>query len=70
MSRENSFIKSKRAAEKKANKKKAEDTDMDTAHEARVIDVLDQRLKQLGLIGRKSRSRSKKNHSSSGSKSS
>lgn len=28
---------------------------MDNAHDARVIDVLDQRLKHFGLTGRKSR---------------
>ena len=44
---------------------------MDTSPDVRVIDVLDQRLKQLGLIGRKSRSSSagsqkSRNSSSSG----
>ena len=66
ISRENSFMKLKRAAEKEANKKKAEATAMDTSPDARVIDVLDQRLKQLGLIG-KARSRSKKSRSRSSS---
>ena len=50
ISRENAFMKSKRAAEKEAAKKKAVDTAMDTSADARVVDVLDQRLKQLGLI--------------------
>ena len=67
ISRENSFMKSKRAAEKKTKKKKAEETAMDTSPDARVIDVLDQRLKQLGLISRRSSSRSKKSRSRSAS---
>ena len=60
-------MKSKRAAEKEAAKKKADDMAMDTSPDARVVDVLDQRLKQLGLIGKRSRSRSKKSHSRSSS---
>ena len=54
MSRENAFFKATQTAEKEAKKKK-EDTAMDTSPDARVIDVLDQRLKQLGIIGRESR---------------
>ena len=67
ISRENAFMKSKRAAEKEAAKKKADDTAMDTSADARVVDVLDQRLKQLGLIGKKSNSSSKKSRSRSSS---
>jgi hypothetical protein len=67
ISRENAFMKSKRAAEKEAAKKKTEDTAMDTSPDARVVDVLDQRLKQLGLIGTKSNSSSKKSRSRSSS---
>ena len=59
ISRENAFMKSKRAAEKEAAKKKADDTAMDTSADARVVDVPDQRLKQLGLIGKKSNSGSR-----------
>ena len=58
LSRENAFIKATRAAEKEAKKKMKEDTAMDTSPDVRVIDVLDQRLEQLGLIGRKFRSSS------------
>lgn len=54
ISRENAFFKAKRVAEKEAKKKNTA-TAMDIAPDVRVIDVLDQRLKQLGLIGRKSR---------------
>ena len=53
ISRESAFLKRKRAAEREAKKRQA-DAAMDTTPEARVIDALDQRLKQLGLIGRKS----------------
>ena len=63
ISRENAFLKQKRAAEKEAKKRLA-DAAMDTTPEARVIDVLDQRLKQLGLIGKKSRSSSPKSGTS------
>lgn len=63
--RENAFIKTTREAEKEAKKKQREDSAMDTSPETRVIDVLDQRLKQLGLIGRKSKSRSSSPKSSS-----
>ena len=45
ISRENAFLKRKRAAEKETKKRQA-DAAMDTTPEARVIDVLDQRLKQ------------------------
>ena len=75
ISRENAFFKAKRAAEKEA-KKKNPATAMDTSPDARVIDVLDQRLKQLGLIGRKSKSpssysdKSRSRSSSRGSRSS
>ena len=56
ISRENFFLRSKREADKKEAKRRQEaTTPMDTAPEARVVDVLDQRLRQLGLIGRKSR---------------
>lgn len=58
IARENAFLKVKREAEKEAKKKRDVATPMDVAPDARVIDVLDQRLKQLGLIGKKSRSRS------------
>ena len=53
------FLKMKRNAEKEAKKKRA-DTPMDTSPDARVMDFLDQHLKQLGLglIRRKSRSNS------------
>ena len=47
----------KRNAEKEAKKKRA-DTPMDTSPDARVMDILDQHLKQLGLIRRKSWSNS------------
>ena len=50
ISRENAFMKSKRAAEKEAVKKKSVDTVIDTSADALVVDVLDHRLKQLGLI--------------------
>ena len=61
ISRENAFLKQKRASEKEAKKRQADAVAaMDTTPKARVIDVLDQRLKQLGLIGRKSRSSSLK----------
>ena len=43
-------MKSKRAAEKEAVKKKAVDTAIDTSADARVVDVLDHRLKQLVLL--------------------
>ena len=56
ISRENSFTNSRRAAEKVDAKKKADDLAMDTSPDARVVNVLDQRLKQLGLIGKKSKS--------------
>ncbi len=62
------FLKSEREADKEARKKHA-NTPMDTAPEARVVDVVDQRFKELGLIGRKSRSDSP-GSSSSGSTSS
>ncbi len=52
--RENTFMKSKRAAEKEAAKKKADDMAMDTSSDARVIDVLAQRLKQHGLMNEES----------------
>ena len=56
ISRENFFLRSKREADKKEAKRRQEAmTPMDTAPEARVVDVLDQRLRQLGLIGRKPR---------------
>ena len=55
---ENAFMKSNREAKKEARKKK-DDTPMDTSPEAKVIDVLDRRLKQLGILGKKSRSRSR-----------
>ena len=55
IARENSFFRAKREADKKAKKQNTV-TPMDTAPEARVVDVLDQRLRQLGLIGRRSRS--------------
>ena len=58
IARENDFLKSKREAKKKEDKKQAA-TPTDTAPEAQVIDVLDQRLRQLGLIGKNSRSISK-----------
>ena len=66
IARENAFLKVKREAEKEAKKKKRDvATPMDVAPDARVIDVLDQRLKQLGLIGKKSRSRSDSSNSRS-----
>ena len=56
ISRENDFFRSKREADKKEAKRRQEaTTPMDSAPEVRVVDVLDQRLRQLGLIGRKSR---------------
>ena len=65
IARENAFLKAKREAEKEAKKKKRDDaTLMDVTPDARVIDVLDQRLKQLGLIGKKSRSDSSSRSSS------
>ena len=48
--RENDFFRSRREAKKKEAKKQEASTPMDTAPEARVVDVLDQRLRQLGLI--------------------
>lgn len=65
IARENAFLKVKREAEKEAKKKRDVATPMDVAPDARVIDVLDQRLKQLGLIGKKSRSRSDSSNSRS-----
>ena len=55
IARENAFLRAKKEADKKAKKQDA-DASMDTAPEVRVVDILDARLKQLGLIGRKSRS--------------
>ena len=54
LTRENAFLK----ATNEADKKKPKQSAMDTAPEMRVEDVIDQRLKQLGLIN-KDRSRSK-----------
>lgn len=65
IAREKAFLKVKREAEKEAKKKRDVATPMDVAPDARVIDVLDQRLKQLGLIGKKSRSRSDSSNSRS-----
>ena len=64
IARENAFLKVKREAEKEAKKRDAA-TPMDVAPDAQVIDVLDHRLKQLGLIGKKSRSRSDSSNSRS-----
>lgn len=64
IARENAFLKMKREAEREAKKRNSA-TPMDVAPDARVIDVLDQRLKQLGLIGRKSKSRSRSTSSHS-----
>ena len=56
ISRENNFLRSKRDADKKEAKRRQDAmTPMDTAPETRVVEVLDHRLRQLGLIGRKSR---------------
>ena len=55
IARENAFLRAKKEADKKA-KKQDDDASMDTAPEVRVVDILDACLKQLGLIGRKSRS--------------
>ena len=49
---------------KKKKKKNATATPMNTAPEVRVIDVIDQRLKQLGLLDGSSRSRSSRSCSS------
>ena len=65
IARENAFLKVKREAEKEAKKKRDAATPMDVAPDARVIDVLDHRQKQLGLIGKKSRSRSDSSNSRS-----
>ena len=70
IARENAFLKVKREAEKEAKKKRDAATPMDVAPDARVIDVLDHRLKQLGLIGKKSRSDSSNSRSSAASQSS
>ena len=64
IARENAFLRAKREADKETRKKNSA-TPMDTSPDARVIDVLDQRLKQLGLIGKKSRSRSRSDSSNS-----
>ena len=68
IARENAFLKSKREAEKEAKKRNIA-SQMDTSPEVRVIDVLDQRLKQLGLIGKKARSDSSNSRSPAASKS-
>lgn len=70
IARENAFLKVKREAEKEAKKKRDAATPMDVTPDARVIDVLDHRLKQLGLIGKKSRSDSSNSRSSAASQSS
>ena len=67
--REHTFLKTKREAEKEAKKKRDDATLMDVAQDARVIDVLDECLKQLGLIGKKSRSDSSNSQSSAASQS-
>ena len=59
---ENAFMKSNREAKKEAREKR-DDTPMDTSPEAKVTEVLDRRLKQLGILGKKSRSKSQ-NHRS------
>ena len=53
IARENAFLCAKKEADKKA-KKQDTDASMDTAPEVRVVDILDEHLKQLGLTGRKS----------------
>ena len=65
IARENAFIKASKEAEK-IEKKKQQESAMDTAPEPKVEDVTDQRLRQLGLMEeRKARPKSKSKRSKS-----
>ena len=65
IARENAFIKASKEAEK-SEKKKLQEAAMDTAPELRVEEVIDQRLRQLGILEeRKPRPKSKSKRSKS-----